>query len=240
MATRSTKRCLIVNADDFGLTSGINRGIIEGHERGIVTSASLMVRYEAAAEAAEYARSHHSLSVGLHFDLAEWRYTDGEWRAAYQVVAAQDAAALEEEFERQLAAFERLLGCAPTHLDSHQHVHQTEPLRSIATRAAARLNVPLRDCSDAVRYCGGFYGQTAEGAPYPVGISAPRLIEIFERLQPDWTELGCHPGFCCGLDSVYCSEREEELRVLCDEALREALDRNGIELRSFRDFQSRR
>ena len=47
-------RCVIINADDFGLSAGINRGIIEAHERGIVTSASLMVRWPAA----EYARAH--------------------------------------------------------------------------------------------------------------------------------------------------------------------------------------
>ena len=51
-------RHLIVNADDYGLTSGINRGIAEAHENGILTSASLMVRYPAAAEAAAYAKAH--------------------------------------------------------------------------------------------------------------------------------------------------------------------------------------
>ncbi len=51
------KRYLIVNADDFGLSEGVNRGIIRAHEQGIVTSASLMVRGAAAAEAARYARA---------------------------------------------------------------------------------------------------------------------------------------------------------------------------------------
>ena len=66
-------RYLIVNADDFGQSRGINRGITEAHEQGIVTSASLMVRWPAAPEAAAYARSHGSLSLGLHFDFGEWR-----------------------------------------------------------------------------------------------------------------------------------------------------------------------
>ncbi|MGA2658858.1 MAG: ChbG/HpnK family deacetylase, partial [Verrucomicrobiota bacterium] len=56
------RRGLIVNADDFGLDPGVNRGIIKSHEYGIVTSASLMVRWPAAAEAAAYAREHPELS----------------------------------------------------------------------------------------------------------------------------------------------------------------------------------
>ncbi len=87
-------RCLIVNADDFGVTAGVNRGIAEAHERGIVTSASLMVRYPAAAEAAQYARRHLELSVGLHVELGEWLYDEGEWQLAYQVVDAADASAV--------------------------------------------------------------------------------------------------------------------------------------------------
>ena len=65
----TSKRFLIVNADDFGQSHGINEGIIAAHEKGIVTSASLMVRYPAASEAASYAQKNPRLSVGLHVDL---------------------------------------------------------------------------------------------------------------------------------------------------------------------------
>lgn len=56
MSTSAQSRFLIVNADDFGQSPGVNRGIIEAHEHGIVTSASLMVRWPAATEAAAYGR----------------------------------------------------------------------------------------------------------------------------------------------------------------------------------------
>src|SRR5262245_64423892 len=115
-----TARSLIVNADDFGLSAGVNRGIIEAHERGIVTSASLMVRGSAAAAAAAYARAHPALSVGLHLDLGEWAWRDGGWVSVYEVVRADDARAVVAEAARQLAAFRRLVGLSPTHLDSHQ------------------------------------------------------------------------------------------------------------------------
>src|SRR5688572_28379081 len=77
-------RHLIVNADDFGFSPGVNRGIAEAHERGIVTSASLMVRWPAAAAAASYARARPELSVGLHLDLGEWVLRDGAWVPLYE------------------------------------------------------------------------------------------------------------------------------------------------------------
>src|SRR5260370_3831130 len=86
MPASGQKRYLIVNADDFGQSPGVNRGIIEAHERGIVTSASLMVRWPAAAEAAAYARLHPRLSVGLHLDFGEWVCRGGGWARPYQVV----------------------------------------------------------------------------------------------------------------------------------------------------------
>jgi predicted glycoside hydrolase/deacetylase ChbG (UPF0249 family) len=232
------RRFLIVNADDFGLTNGVNRGIIEAHERGIVTSASLMVRYPAAEKAAEYARTHPELSVGLHFDVQELRYRDRKWELAYRLIDTTDAEAVGQEFERQLAAFQRLLGSAPTHLDSHQHIHLAEPARSVLLEYVKQLGVPLRSCTPAISYRGSFYGQTDEGDSFPAGISAEALIGAFEKLPPGWTEIGCHPGYTDGLDSVYSIEREEETRVLSSVAVRSALNRGDVQLRSFHDFGS--
>lgn len=229
----SAKRYLIVNADDFGLSAGVNRGIIEAHERGIVTSASLMVRWPGAGEAAAYGREHPKLSLGLHLDLGEWACRDGEWAALYEVVAAGDAAAVRDEASRQLAAFRGLFGRDPTHLDSHQHVHRKEPARSVLAELARDLRVPLRGCNPEMRYRGDFYGQTADGLPRPDAITASALIGILATLPPGLTELGCHPGFAAGLDSMYRSEREAEVKVLCDPRVRAAIVAEGIELCSF-------
>ena len=77
---------LVVNADDFGLAPGVNRGIIRAYEHGIVTSTSLMVRGAAAVDAGRYARLRPELAVGLHVDLGEWSYVDGDWAPEYEVV----------------------------------------------------------------------------------------------------------------------------------------------------------
>jgi predicted glycoside hydrolase/deacetylase ChbG (UPF0249 family) len=228
----SAERHLIVNADDFGQTAGINRGVAEAHEHGIVTSASLMVRGEAASEAATYAARHPELSVGLHVDLGEWSYRNGEWVAEYVVLPSDTAADVADEIDGQLAAFERLLGRPPTHLDSHQHAHRQEPVRSLLRERAARLGVPLRANDRRIAYSGAFYGQTGRGEPYREPISVAGLVDTITALPAGWTELGCHPGLD-HVGSMYQDERAVEVATLCDPAVRDALDRLGISLRSF-------
>lgn len=227
------KKLLIVNADDFGLSEGVNRGIIEAHEHGIVTSASLMVRQSAARESAEYARRNPRLGVGLHLDLGEWIFRDGAWVPLYEVVPLKDSAAVVRELADQLQAFERFTGRAPTHLDSHQHVHMREPVRTAALAAARRLGVPLRQCTPGIRYCGEFYGQDEKGDPLPELIAVERLLAIFSTLAPGVTELACHPGFADELDTMYRSERRLEVHTLCDPRVRNGLSASGVEQRSF-------
>jgi chitin disaccharide deacetylase len=227
-------RYLIVNADDFGQSPGVNRGIIEAHERGIATSASLMVRWPAAAEAAAYGRGHPDFSVGLHLDLGEWAYRGRTWVAVYQVVPPDDRAAVAAEVSRQLAAFRRLLGRDPTHLDSHQHVHREEPLLSILSALAGEIGAPLRFFGD-LHYCGDFYGQTGNGSPLPGAISVKGLVRALKALPPGLTELACHPGLGDDLDSMYRRERAREVKALCDPHVRAAAAAEGIRLCSFRD-----
>ncbi len=231
--TPPTRRQLIVNGDDFGRTEAVNAGITAAHEQGILTSASLMVRWPAAAGAARQARALPGLGVGLHVDLGEWEPRGGDWVAVYEVDDVDDARRVTAEVERQLAAFRELLGRDPTHLDSHQHVHLREPVLSILVEIAGELAVPLRHHDPRIRYCGEFYGQTGEGQPLPEGISVDGLIEILAALQPGVTELACHPGLDDELQSTYRSERVQEVRVLCDPRVRATVAASDIELCSF-------
>ena len=230
-------RRLIVNADDFGLSPGVNRGIIEAHARGIVTSASLMVRCPAAAEAAAFAREHPRLSVGLHVDLGEWVCRDGGWVARYVVVPTDQPAAVEAEVRQQLDAFRALMGRAPTHLDSHQHVHRVEPARAVFVTVARELGVPLRHCTRGLRYCGDFYGQTSTGDPLPHAIEAETLIALLRGLRGEVTELACHPGHDLDLGTTYRAERSSEVAALCDPRVRAALTEERIQLCSFSDLR---
>jgi predicted glycoside hydrolase/deacetylase ChbG (UPF0249 family) len=230
-------RALVVNADDFGQSAAVNRGVIRAHEAGIVTSASLMVRWPAAAEATEYGRRHPGLGLGLHVDLGEWRYADGAWVPVYEVLEAR--ADVAREVERQLDAFRALAGREPTHLDSHQHVHREEPARSAVLGLGARLGIPVRHLTDGVAYCGAFYGQSAEGEPVPDAIGVDALLAILRTLPPGITELACHPADGVDLDTMYAREREVELAALCDPRVRSVVREEGIRLCTFREVRDR-
>jgi chitin disaccharide deacetylase len=213
-------RHLIVNADDLGFTEGVNRGILEAHERGIVTSASLMVERPGTTHAIELARAAPRLSVGLHAVLDD--------RGSLLVPPEQCG----RELERQLARFRELMRREPSHLDSHHHVHRDPRVNAAFIALADRHGLPLRDHSSA-RHSGGFYGQDTGGMARPENISVERLLEIVDSLDGGTTELACHPGYAVGLSSRYTREREHELRTLTDPRVRERIDELGIELVGF-------
>jgi predicted glycoside hydrolase/deacetylase ChbG (UPF0249 family) len=222
-------RNLIVNADDFGASSAINRGIVHAHVHGIVTSTSLMVTGAAAAEAPQVSREHPDLGIGLHWDL------DGEGLA--ERVPLDDPAKVRGELARQLDVFERLMGRPPTHVDSHHHVHRREPIAPIARELVAPLGVPLRDESP-VTYVGGFYGQWEWKVTDLEHVRPDFLIWMLRNeVGKGWTEFGCHPGFITeDFISVYREEREVEIATLCDPRVRAEVDARGIRLVNFADF----
>jgi chitin disaccharide deacetylase len=216
---------LVVNADDFGASAGVNRGVAEAHRRGIVTSASLMVGMPGSELAARLARESPALSIGLH----AW-FGDGRRAPAADL---SDPAACRASLDAQLIRFMDLMGRPPTHLDSHHHVHTHPSLLRHFRETAERCGIPLRECS-GVRYCSRFYGQWA-GEHHPEQVSVAGLIQILATDVGDGvTELGCHPG-CAdpALVSSYTIEREFELSTLCDDRVRGFLDGRGIALIGF-------
>jgi predicted glycoside hydrolase/deacetylase ChbG (UPF0249 family) len=237
-------RYLIVNADDFGFSSGINRGIVECFERGIVTSASLMVDQPGAEEAAAYSRAHPELGVGLHIELPRPPVLRLGSRLGRRAAATASA-----ELRRQLSRFHRLVGRDPTHLDSHRHRHRHEPVRSVVVEAAHELGVPVRHFDPLVKQCPDFYGQSYgriySTKPNLDAIGVDFLVNLLETLGPGITELCCHPGYADDLElpfrkEPYRGERALEVRTLCDERVRAAVDRAGIRLRSFSDIAALR
>ncbi len=222
------QRNLIVNADDFGASDGVNRGIVHAHVTGVVTSTSLMVYGPAAQEAAALAQEHPGLAVGLHWDLDA---------GGVDRVPLGRSAAVRGELEAQLEAFHRLVGRPPSHIDSHHHVHRSEAVASVAEEVAAPLGVPLRE-SGPVTYIGGFYGQWEWQVTDLQHVSPDFLVWILRNeVEEGWTEIGCHPGFIDDdFTSVYLAEREAEVRTLTDPRIREEIDALGIRLASYHDL----
>jgi predicted glycoside hydrolase/deacetylase ChbG (UPF0249 family) len=232
-------RRLIVNADDFGMSDGVNQGILRAFDRGIVTSASLMARRPAARQAAAAAARRPAMSLGLHLDLGEWRYDGTGWQLHDDVVDLGDEDAVERETKAQLERFVDIVGTTPTHLDSHQHVHRSEPAKGVVSSLAAKWGLPLREGDGRVRYCGSFYGQWGTGEPLPDAITVAALRTIIVGLRSGVTELGCHPGLDDALDSPYGKERLVEVATLCDDRVVAALREADVQLMSFADVPTR-
>jgi predicted glycoside hydrolase/deacetylase ChbG (UPF0249 family) len=223
---------LIVNADDFGRSAAVNDGVARCHEHGIVTSTTLMVRWPAADAAAEYARRTPALGVGLHVDLGEWVFRDDEWHTRYEVLAEETPQTVREELARQLERFERLLGRPPDHLDSHQHVHRSDPARTAVLEAARRLGIPVRG-EGGFTYDGGFFGQGHHAEPMPELVSVEALVASIEALPDGVTEFGCHPATAVDHETAYADERLIEARTLCDPRVRAAVGRRGATLATY-------
>ena len=221
---------LIFNADDFGASSGVNRGIIECHTRGVVTSASLTVTGRAAREAAALMSGHPRLAVGLHWDV--W----GEDEREFNV---HNPSAVRDEFRRQLDEFQRLTGQMPTHVDSHRHAHLEKDVLAVFQELVAPLGAPLRGYG-CVNFVGGFYAQWEWKATNLEYVSVPFLQRMLRQEVPEgWTEFSCHPGYVSpDYAAVYLAEREEEVRTLTDPRIRQTLQEECINLANYADYGS--
>jgi hopanoid biosynthesis associated protein HpnK len=150
MKTVSMRR-LIVNADDFGFTAGVNRGIVEAHSRGVVTSSTLMANGPAFSDAIHLAGTMPQLSVGCHVVLIDGRplldpktipslvnrdanekidrdsgaarFRDGISGFALRALAGRlDSHEIEAEATAQIRKLQAA-GIAVSHLDTHKHTH---------------------------------------------------------------------------------------------------------------------
>jgi hypothetical protein len=245
-------RRLIVNADDFGLTPGVSRGILEAHDNGIVTSTTLLVNRPLDPDQLE-ALITSGLGVGLHVNLtlgapvsdlrrvpslvdAEGRFVRDAREVAARV--APDEARL--EIGNQIDAFRRIMGRFPTHLDSHHHVGRHEPLLALMLFFARALKVPLRAQDGEVRAAARrehlrtpdhFMG---ESGPEPYW-TAERVLERLRTLPPGVSEFMTHPGYFDDdlAYSRYGQQRETELAGLTDPRARDLTAREGIQLVHF-------
>jgi chitin disaccharide deacetylase len=153
-------RRLVINADDLGLTLGVNDGIFDAHDHGILTSASLFASAPATSDAIRRARSRPSLGVGVHLALVDGTPTlpprriptliegDGRFRRSWKpfIVACLRGKVSLAEVELELTAqVERLrnAGVRLTHLDAHKHVHAYPPVFAIVARLAGRFGIPV-------------------------------------------------------------------------------------------------
>ena len=233
---------VIFNADDFGLTPGVNQGIVQSHLKGVVKSTTMLVGMAAEKDAIALAKELPSLKVGLHlrFTLGlsmtghpSFSNQQGEFYAYEQFwnQPSYSEQAIYEECVAQVEAF-LMSGLRLSHLDSHHHIHTHPSFLSVVTEVAAKYQVPLR-------------GQTQQGLRYKFseefydqGVKLDTLITHLTELKSNYdvVEIMCHPAIvdqALVKGSGYTRQREEELSILTDDKLAVMLSRHSIEVTDY-------
>lgn len=199
---------LIVNADDFGLSSSVNRAVELAHREGVLTSASLMVDAPAAAEAVEIARRNPKLGVGVHlvFPLNRLRY----------VVRSRQH--IEEDVRAQLARFPDA-----DHVDGHKDLHMHPSIFPVV----ASLGLPVRPL-DPENAWHRYLNRRARGVRGPRRVlgnrsfTKDRLLQTLDELTDGVTEAYFHPAL-----------RNADLELLLDPDVRRRIEKNDIRLVSY-------
>ncbi len=192
--------CLIVNADDYGRTADISRGIRDAHLRGLVTSTTAMMNMPTAVEDVKIAlQETPSLGLGVHLvltsgvpvlppeKLPSLTTPKGHFLSlpVFTKRAAElDPAEVEPEWRAQIEKFIAAAGKKPTHLDSHHHSSYFTPglfqsMLALAQEYDVPIRLPLAEASKS----------TMDGIPGPLAASmleaAPRLLAQFQPRSTD-------------------------------------------------------
>jgi chitin disaccharide deacetylase len=246
-------RQLIVNADDFAISKGITRGIIEGHLQGIITSTSVMVNLPDAQDSFKQAKEQApKLGLGLHFVLSFGkpvlaaeevpsliRSADAfaqNYNELTEMASNFDPTQVKAELRAQFDRFVELAGHPPDHLDSHHGVTEfSQPASETLVELATEYNLPIRKH----QYAGAAHLRQPDVMSFDFfdeTVSFETLSRVLRNIGDGVTELGCHPGYPADLDEVYKEPRETELRLLTDARIKAIIEEEGIQLISFGDL----
>jgi len=231
---------LIVNADDFGLTPGVNAGIIDALKRGILRSTTAMCNMPAIEEAAALAKANPDLGVGIHLVLTAGRplvaghktIVDEKGNFLRNASIAKinvDGEEVYTEYVAQMERFIQLFGCKPTHIDGHHHTHALPQTVEATKRLAKRYGIDyIRSVSEGVDFVMDFYADQ---------VSVSDLIYKLEaRKDKAKVELMCHVAFI-DVDLMLCStynvNRVKELETLMSPEAHAWVKDHNVELTHF-------
>jgi predicted glycoside hydrolase/deacetylase ChbG (UPF0249 family) len=263
----SSRKQLVVNADDFGFTPDVNEGIVEAHRRGILTATTLMANGAAFDDAVRLARETPSLDIGAHLVLVGGRstLTGKPLPAAVAKLLAAMARREIRVYDELRAQVRRILdaGVRPTHLDTHKHTHLAPPVLDAVARIGQEFGIvwvrqpfdfplkaprvpPLRRLTSRAlgllrpRFRGILARHACKATDHFAGFritgrfGAAELAELMGAIPQGSTELMCHPGRCGealrNARTRLKESRERELEALVSRQVRDAVERNGIDL----------
>jgi len=270
---------LVVNADDYGRTAGVSRGIRHAHRHGIVTSTTAMLNMPRVTEDLSLAvQETPALGLGVHLVLTSGRpllppeqvpslvNEQGVFHSLVAFVERRSSLKLAEvqaEWQAQVEKFIAATGRRPTHLDAHHHAsYLAEGLfytmleLAQAYGAAIRLPASLESADSlaglpsdmlepAQEYSQRLLAEFQPRRPgaffatfYDEGATQAELLRILDRIEglDLAAEIMCHPGYADPellSGSAYARQRQNELEILTDPALRAVIEQRGIQLVSF-------
>ena len=179
-------RQLVVNADDFGFTPDVNRGIVEAHRHGILTATTLMANGDAFEDAVRLARDAETLDIGCHLVLVGGRsLATGRPlpETVTKLLAALARRALDPYGEMQTQV-RRIVdaGIRPTHLDTHKHTHLAPPVLDAVARLGREFGIPwVRRPFDFPMGAVGGVPRLDRLTSTCLGLMRPRVHRVLER-----------------------------------------------------------
>lgn len=245
-------RILIVNADDFNLTRGVDRAILECHDKGIVSSTTFMANLETEEHTVRELKKRKRLGVGIHLNVT-FRFPvlksakvksllkeDGAFRkVGEQLARPPKAAELAAEYSAQIERFIKTFGRKPTHLDTHHQVHNHPFFLDVLAAVAHKFQLPIRSSclmlqSQYARYRRRSITQFFFGNLTPEGHWTRLPLEtVLENLPEGRSEIMCHPGVIdADLKAVssFTKGRDTEHALFSRPALRKLLELRLIKL----------
>ena len=241
------------------MTDGVTRGILLAHDRGIVSSTTILMNLPLSENTVKEIKKRRRLGLGIHLNVTlgmplnkpsevktlikpEGRFR----RPADYLTRMPSAKDVVREYEAQIKLFVKRFGKAPDHLDTHHHLHD-DPLffKALAT-VARKWKVPVRRSRIFQLPTHNKLTNELKTTDYLFGNLEARFIwqrapflGVVENLPDGTSEVGCHPGFC----DVHLRElssmqdvREKELRLFSDKAYRKLLSNLDIELIRFSEI----
>ena len=265
---------LIINADDYGRSPDISRGIREAHLQGVVSSTTCMMNIPTTAgDIAIALQETPDLGMGVHLVLTMGRPIsapetipsivddNGNFFKYTPLLEHRSSLNIDEvkkEWRAQIEAFVRAYGKKPTHLDSHHHSSYFSPalfraMLELAKEYGCPIRYPLLptnddslEFSETTKHASDLLKEFSPRRPdvffvnfYDETATKENLLAIIKDVPDGTSEIMCHPGHvdeAFAQESVYNFQRERELKILTDPAVKEVIQSHGIELINFADL----
>lgn len=253
---------LIINADDFGYSKGINLGIAESHINGVLNSTTFMANMPGFNHAIELLKDIPSLAVGVHLSLTcgkpimtkrESTLTNdkGYFHKLSDVENKRvriDKDEVYEEWKVQINTIQSK-GIDLTHIDSHHHVHSFSEYEEITGLLSKEFNLPIRNCNNNIEVNDinfvdlfNYYPIRDMNQKYmEVRSQCFKVIEdiIKENINYDKTEGMCHSAYLDSFlfeNSSFNIARVREIEILCDPLMASLLNKYDIKLCNYKNI----